>query len=325
MVLGLATGCTAGGDQARGVDGEPAPGSLVLVHDGRLVFATAADEAWGVGAIQSDPAFDDQLDGIRAIRAVNPRALGPDLRAALEGEYVVYGPDAIVCTTSLGPPWLSAEFQGSDGFDTRYDTWGGLGPSPSPDAVELRISSTRGEVWNGESHWLVARFDDDCEGGLWARRTSLAPPTVLTESSGETPESARAFEALLRSGEAQRARSNYEELDAEDEGLSWREYAHRNHVSTTWFDSDGVVRAVSVVVGESHPCGDFDTRAGLTFSMIEGELRRVAFEPDVPAAVFDADGDGRYEMVFSDEYGVTLVNGDEEREWATLDVNQCAC
>lgn len=310
---------------------EGAVGSAVLVHDGRLVFTTDVQDEWATGPVTADPEFKDDLENVRAIRALDRDALNPELVSALSGSYDVYGRDGKVCTTTVNDPHLAAEYFGWESYDELWEVWDDYDEEPSPAAIAKAVKKVRPKVWKNEERWLVAELPEECEGGLWARHSTLPDPELLEVTHGNTSESRKAFKKLLASEDMQMMQGEFEAFRADEmeEGyeefdVPWTKFTRKTRNVHNWSDASGEVKVVSVESGAYEICSAFYFYDGVTYFTGGDAFEDIEFV-GMPTAVFDADGDGRYERIVTGEYGVTLTDGHGDVRSAEVYLQGCPC
>lgn len=313
-------------------------GSAVLVHDGRLVFTTEAEKSWATGPVEADPDFEGHIENIRAIRALRPDVLDPELAAALSGSYDVYGPEGRVCTVRVDNPHLAAEFYGWESYEDLWTVYDDAEGEPTQAEITAAVDKVRPQVWDNEQLWLVSDLvsdrGEDCSGGLWARHTSLPAPDLLSLETGKTSESRKVFKSLLASEDMVRMKEDFEsfresELDSEYEDYSeydipWSRFTNKTLNVQNWVDAKGDVQVVSLESGAWESCSSFYFYDGATYSTATETFEDLEFH-GMPRSVFDLDGDGRYERIIAGDDGVTLVDGRGEVRSAEIYFSGCPC
>jgi hypothetical protein len=284
----------------------PAPvshASARPLHDGRVLLSLDADPTWATGpasTIGSTTYHEKwQLES-----AVDLDALPPELRSFVGMTVDLYGPAGRLCTVVLDTPVLEAHLQMEHLSEPEN---GSHYADPGPDALWRQLSTEDGAVL------LVAGFraDPSCADALWARDAKLPPPIVLT------PRDAAAHVSLL-DAEVSRALATpagkkfaasynaYVADDEWDEAVPWSvilDEAERR----VWVDEADVAQVVTLGFGSfafspcqwQGPAHAVVRQLGLGVEIFD----MVADSLPSPAAVFDADLDGRFELLILQDNG----------------------
>ncbi|MEM9463182.1 MAG: hypothetical protein AAGF11_54070 [Myxococcota bacterium] len=320
--------------------------SFAFVNEAGLVLSTEAKTAWGKGRLRAH-AGPAQF---QAAKRADAHAIPEDLWAQRGRTFDLYGADGKVCTARLGTLSVLAQHDGPSLFDLYYDE-NDQEPEVNYDTFYDTFEATahppaqiRRKVWSqaaGSEYgtvWLVASLSSDtpCKGALWARDHELPAPVILrasNEPSALTQQKLAQHESSERLAQTRRDHTAwYDELSAED-----REYAdtwativeHYPATLRTWLDDRGHAALVELEFGyEGEPCSDdFDSSIATVELVIDGR-----FEPTEratnPIAVFDADLDGRFEMLYQDlQWGwVNQVASETLETWWEIDaIPICPC
>lgn len=278
---------------------DPASAAMLAqpLHEGRVLLSVAARPEWATLPIRSFEQVDYHMTWKLEV-GVDPESLPAELRDRLIGAVDLHGPAGKLCTVTLDAPVLQAHVlpADDDGLRDRAQAWAMIEQPGEDDQVLLL---------------LLASFaaNPDCEGALWARDARLPPPTVLRADSQS--EEARALIAEERAsfldselGE-ELARNYAEYLDSDPHAPPWSEVAEGR--GQVWIDGDGDAQlvVVSFAEGLSKPCFPAPNYASAR------PLGREVEQPwpwplrghPRPVAVFDADLDGSYEMLFHRPWG----------------------
>lgn len=307
---------------------------FAFVNEAGIVLSTDADVAWGKGRLRGN-AGPGQY---RAAKKADGATVPASLWAQRGRTFDLYGADGKVCTARLGDISVLAQHNGPDLYDL-FDNNSSVLDYEEFENRTISRKEIRAEVWSiaqeGGS-WLVAEVisDDACTGALWARDSSLPAPTVLRLSDNPSPETERRLALHEASAELADTQAEYEKWYADvapedrDYHDSWSTIVSRSPATVQgWVDADGVVRMVELRFGEEGEfCGDgFDTRISalehVTAEGFEDTAQSVEAE-----AVFDADGDGRYEFLyFGFDSGANLDSETLGDGWEIDQAFMCPC
>jgi hypothetical protein len=226
---------------------------------------------------------------------VNVDALPPELRQSLGGPIDLYGPAGKQCTVTLDDLAIEARILPDDDDDSldAERLWQ-LVESPGEDDQVLVL--------------LVAGFATDprCAGALWARDARLPPPIVLHPVETDdtvallSEERARVLDSKL-GRELADDYSKYVEDDPN--ALPWSTYVAQA-IGQVWFDDHDDAQLIVVTFGEglAVPCFPVPVYTAARPIDEEGPWPYPLWRP-TPRAVFDADLDGRYEMLIPLPWG----------------------
>ncbi len=297
---------------------------FAFVNEAGIVLDTDARRGWGRGRLV-DHAGPGQF---RAAKRADVAKL-PESHVLQRGRsFDVYGPAGKVCTARLGELAVLAQHDGpslfelyngsmddvvwtpADGGENDYDAFG---REVHPDQ-EIRANVWASLGVDGNRAWLVAPLvsDTSCEGGLWARDAERPPPKLLHRATSPTAATAARIATFHGSSELAETRSRYEQWrDGQADGVresvpAWREHA-REHAAKVqeWSDANGATRMVELEFGRAgEGCGDPSaTEMSRLDFVVDGAFESTCLGTG-PLAAFDADLDGRYELL----YGTTLVS-----------------
>lgn len=272
------------------------------LHAGRVLVSNAADPSWAEGPALFVEAnrYHETWQIERNINSNVPA----DLLRFLGMTVDLYGPSGRVCTVVLETLTLEAH--------VAMDGVGGHEANPSAE-----------ELWNALSEpaehelFLVASFQENsrCLDALWARDASLPAPELLVP--GDAAEHGELLAAehrrVLASEPGHAFADKYAKYAADpdyaEDALPWSTVSEGRR--DVWVDGTGTPRVVSLDFGshEYTPC-HFQGPAYSVVRSLAGEGEDLFIEAasasPPPVAVFDADLDGRWEMV------VVKTNGDFE-------------
>jgi hypothetical protein len=292
------------------VEAEPAatppaadPAAARPLHDGRIVVSGDADPNWATG-----PALLVEPNGYHEKWLIERELHGTstDLLRYAGMSLDLYGPGGRVCTAVIDK--LTVE-----GHVAMEDVGG---HEAHPDAETLWKALSSGETTH--SVLLIGTFTSPpCEGAVWARDANLAAPVVLVPGDPDKHAALLVAEhrRVLASepGKALAAKyaeyaddpDNYDPEFPED-NPSWARYSEGRR--EVWVDEQGTPRVVSINFGshEFSPCHYQGPVYGVVRSLDgEGEdlfVGQIDHSPP-PVAVFDADRDGRWELLIQRENG----------------------
>lgn len=322
--------------------------SFAFVNQAGMVLSTTAERTWGSGRLRAHAGPGE----FRAAKRADLAKIPADLLAQRGHTFDVYGASGKVCTARLGELSILAQHNGPseielfhgnmDFIDEEED---GSDPFEKLEQEEHTPRQIRAKVWSfaetgwtppsadEEDHddrWLVAPLvsETSCEGGLWARDAELPPPTVLHLVEEASPITAQRVAVHQASAALAEAKLSYERelADApEDESLTdWATLVRDYPVSVkAWHDETGAPRLTELEFGyEPEGCGEggphlasVDMVVGSSFESLELEIH--------PLAVFDADLDGRFELL----YGSSLSSETDGlgQSWSIYEEFYCPC
>lgn len=282
----------------------PEQASVRPLHQGRVLLELEAKPEWGTGPIQIVD-INRYHETVQLDRSAKLDALPPEYHTYLAMSVDLYGPSARLCTVELDALVIEAHMQYYVEFKDEDD-------DGHPDEVEL----------DGDALWqmlpeadqqvsLVASFPADprCDGALWARDSSLPPPSLLRagDPSEHAPllaeEHRRALESSSGKDLAARYRSYASDPEYTEGASPWSEISEGRR--QVWVDEQGVARVVTMQFGSFSfaPCRWPGPAAGFVHQLGEGGLPDRSTGLPAPAAVFDADLDGRYEALILEDGG----------------------
>jgi hypothetical protein len=291
-------------------ESEPAPASKPSSPDsaaakplfaGRVVISTAAEPSWATGPVLIvEP--NKYHESWQIERLANLDVLPPELRRYAGMQVDLYGPGGRVCTTVLESLTLEAHVS--------MDDVGGHKAEPGEDALWQALSGV-GE----HTLLLVASFalDPRCEGASWARDASLPAPVVLVPGDAGKHRKLLAAEhrRVLESDAGKTLATEHEKYVtdpeyAHDDPEPWSSFSKGQR--DAWIDEHGDARVVSINFGYHGwaPCRWQGPVHGVVRSLDrDGEdlFAKVAASSPPPAAVFDADLDGRWELLWIHDNG----------------------
>lgn len=324
---------------------EPPLGSdridFALVNEAGLVLSTEADAAWGTGRLRrhSGPGH------FRAAKRANGRTVPAELWAQRGRTFDLYGTEGKVCTARLGELDVLAQHDGPSEFylfhPDEMGDWEVFESDP-PSKAEVRQ-----RVWSLAEHdepetsvtpWLVAEIisDEPCKGALWARDSELPPPALLHPSEEPSPLTERRLAQHESSTELAETRASYEDFyrhldDEEREYYGTWERLSREHPATvrSWLDDEGQAHFLELHFGSYEgSCGEGYYAEITALDAVEGEAIVPSGNTANPVMIFDADLDGRFEVLYLHEgegSGGTLVSETLDRWWSIDAVFSCPC
>ncbi|TPV95156.1 MAG: hypothetical protein B7733_11435 [Myxococcales bacterium FL481] len=302
---------TSGPASAQPASTPPAIRALALMVDEHTIQLSATpDRRWGRGPLRA--LRETAL--IAAERDVDRRRLPDDLRAMLSQSIDVYGSNGRVCTATIAPqPRLALRFNGwlDRFFESEQETEDWYDQGRLPDDLEARI----GDEFTA---FVVADIESeqDCDGALWARVSSLPAPTVLTRVEPTGVEATQLLEVkrtVRRSAPYQTMRDEYEafRLAADGDLPPWAMFLSQHHSLDLWRDTAGTHTRVHVAYGDfEHTCGDgFGANVAELYSFgAAGQVSEpMPARPSI-AAMVDANDDGELESIVHDGAGLTVVD-----------------
>jgi hypothetical protein len=292
------------------VEAEPAPEPKPLpptsaaakpLHAGRVLISGAAEPSWATGSVLLREA-NSYHEHWHVERLASIDVLPPDLQRYSGMTVDLYAPAGRVCTVVLDTLTIEAYVAMED--------VGGHEAEPGAEALWKALSGD-----TSHAVLLVASFANDprCEGALWARDASLPVPVVLVPgNAGEhgkllATEHRRVLEsdagkALATEWQKYITDPEYADEDAEP----WSSFSEGRR--EVWMDENGDARVVSINFGSRRftPCHWLGPVHGVVRSLVgDGEdlFTDGAAHSPPPVAVFDADLDGRWELLWIHENG----------------------
>jgi hypothetical protein len=277
------------------------------LHEQRIVIDSNADPNWATGPdlIVESNGYHEKWLIERAFQTNSP-----DLLRYAGMQVDLYGASGRVCTAVVEKLTIEAHVAMED--------VGGHKATPDPDTLWKALSpASEHAVLLVGSFTTPLHEDPKCEGALWARDAKLPPPVMLVRGDPKHHAALLAAEhrRVLASepGKALAAEyakfaddpDNYDPEFPEDDP-SWARYSVGQR--EVWVDEHGTPRVVSINFG-SHdftPCRYEGPVYGVVRSLDgAGEdlfVEQVERAPP-PIAVFDADDDGRWELLIQRENG----------------------
>lgn len=280
---------------------------LLPVTANGIVLSLDAEAKWSTGRFYEPPGDAS----FRVAKRAAIEKLPEQLSSWSARSFDLYGPEGKLCTARVSNLHVISQ----------YDGWGIYGlvedeqDSSDLDTYErpsdIPPSRWRTRVWRTQPHWLVGEFesDGDCSGALWARDAALPAPTVLRPSDAPNPVADARVATFEHSTELAELRREYRAWyaalpeEAKEWEPSWSKLARENPASVrSWTDGAGVHVLELSFGSDSEGCGDgYD--AELTAVDLVKPGRFVATEHETGiAAVFDADLDGRWELLYEPSY-----------------------
>ncbi|MFV8753847.1 hypothetical protein ACNOYE_25155 [Nannocystaceae bacterium ST9] len=274
---------------------------FMFVSGEQVILHVDAPAEWGHGEL-----FEPRGEARhRAGKAVDLERLPGDLAARIGESIDLYGPAGKLCTVAIERLTLVAQYDGwsVDGVFEQAVELDDEGELIGVTATELREG-----LWKTQSKWLIGELahDSKCEGATWARDLALPAPTILTESATSTPTTRKRVRALRRSAELAALKSGYETYRAElgEDVSEWEpewdviaaEHPARAHA---WNDANGQAHVIELRFGTEgfQGCGGYDVQLERVELLEGGEYVESEWAAD-PIAVFDADLDGRFELLY---------------------------
>lgn len=265
------------------------------LHEGRVLVSVAAKLEWAAMPITSVEQIDYH-ETWTFEAGVNVADLPHELRASLGEAFDLYGVAGKLCTVRLDQLAIEAYVLPDDNEE-------------SLDIERLWQLVERPGEYDRVLLLLVAGFATNprCDGALWAREARLPPPSVLVPADIDDEAAAWLAEERARvlGSEAGRELTKQYRAYAEDEpsAMPWSTYSEGR--SQIWTDDQADPRLVVVAFGEgmSVPCFTVPGYAAARPIDEEGPWPYPLWGRPTPSAVFDADLDGRYEMLFLRAWG----------------------
>ncbi len=320
---------------------EPDPDTRIafaFVNDGGIVLSTMANRSWGKGRIRRHAGPGEY----RAAKRADARVIPETLWAQRGRTFDLYGDSGKLCTVRIGELSVLAQHNGptlydvfhpegdaSEDYDFDYDAF---------DRQDHPPKAIRSQVWanaGDEDLWLVAEpvGDPSCEGALWARDSELPEPTVLRPSDAPsqlTRDRIAQFEASESRAQTQHQYEQwYAELGDDPYEEDWATVVSENPATVrTWIDADGTTTLLELTFGyQGASCGDgYDSSIEHFEAVADGALSPIEFSVN-PLAVFDADLDGSYEMIYDSDHGGPnwMASETMERGWSIDEAFYCPC
>jgi hypothetical protein len=292
------------------VEAEPAPAQKPSSPDsaaakplfaGRVVISTTAEPSWATGSVLIvEP--NGYHEHWHIERLAHLDMLPPELQRYAGMQVDLYGARGRVCTAVLESLTIEAYVAMED--------VGGYEAEPGAEALWKALSSDAEHV-----SLLVASFAKDprCEGASWARDASLPAPVVLVPGDAGKHLELLATEhrRVLESDAGKALGTEYEKYltnpeYADDDPAPWSSFSEGQR--DVWIDEHGDARVVSINLGnhEWAPCRWQGPIHGVVRSLDgDGEdlFGKAAPNSPPPVAVFDADLDGRWELLWIHDNG----------------------
>lgn len=280
---------------------EPMPlAELLFVTDAGLVLSTEAERSWGEGRL-----FEPEGEvSYRAAKRADPTAIPSALWSMRSRTFDLYGPDGRVCTARLGELRVVAQYGGWGLGGVLGEDWYDV----DPEGVSKK--QIREGLWQRDDLWLVAELEspDSCEGALWARDAELPLPTILRRSELPNHASKARLDQFHASEELAELERNYKEeyatLDEETRAYypGWDTLvAEHGAAAWSWIDAHARPMLVGLEFGrEPEGCGDPLYSRITALEHVRGDEFVPVAHGHSPAAIFDADLDGQFELLYAD-------------------------
>lgn len=284
---------------------EPKP--FMFVSGNTVILDTQASTDWARGEL-FEPVGEVSH---RAARPADLERLPAGIATRVQQPIDLYGPEGKLCTVAIERLTVVAQYDGWS-VNGMYEDAGELEQEVEYDDEGWPIGVTpaerRNKLWDTQPKWLIGELaiDPSCEGASWARDTALPAPMILTESERSNATGRARLRAFRRSSALTELRAEYEaflaELDPESLAVfdDWDRIAKEDPArASVWLDGAGEAQVVELRFGPQPGggCGDFDVyrtrlevRRGATFETSEWSVD--------PIAVFDADLDGQFELLY---------------------------
>jgi hypothetical protein len=301
---------------------------MFVAGDGQfVVFADDVDPRWGRGELFEPPG--DEFH--RAAKLADP-ALFPAADWTEDRVIDLYDGSGKVCSAKIDRLLVIAQYgYGSEGLGLEF--WDDEANAPFEHGPER----VRQATWDTQPHWLVGELDQSCSSALWARDAALPAPTILTRSDEPSATTRARLAQFERSSAVADLREDYEEhrtgSEASEDLEDWNTRMADQQASVeAWIDASGDAHFVELIYGfDDEHCGSGWDTEFTAFESVRGD----AFEPNPnpvgASAIFDADLDGRFEMLFvhmfDDSWGRSL-NSETEALDLSLAIDQdfvCPC
>jgi hypothetical protein len=274
------------------------------LHAGRVLLSTAAAPAWATGPVLV-------LDGNRyhekwqIERAADLDALQPELRELAGATVDLYGPRGRVCTVVIDTLTIEAHLSMLY-IDGKYDEpggaalWEALGNDEDYEAAVLLVGDFAAPLAGSTQN-------TSCAEALWARDASLPAPAVLALGDPRDHATLVADERrrALESDAGKKFIHDYQTYAADPEHAQdaepWSSVSEGD--LQVWVDPSGAAQFVALSFGDFRfsPCHWRGPGHAYLRQVGEDEM---PFGPSpLPAAVFDADLDGRYELLIVHKWG----------------------
>jgi hypothetical protein len=216
----------------------------------------------------------------RAAREVDLDRLPGDLALRIGRSVDLYGAAGRQCTVAIERLLLVAQYDGWSldgvlGSKHEYeDDW----------PVDVPREQIREALWASQPKWLIGElaYDSNCADVMWARDIELPEPTILTESERSNPTLRARLRAFRRSPAFVEFAPEFEDYRTS---------------GSAWLDAQGETRLVELRFGEDESgCGNEPLLHAIEVRRA-GEFEATPWPVD-PLAVFDADLDGEFELLY---------------------------
>lgn len=281
--------------------------SFAFVNEAGIVLSTEAQPGWGKGRLRGHAG----PGAFRAAKHADGTAVPESLWAHRGRTFDLYNAAGKVCTARLGALWVVAQHDGPSLYDVFYDDDSDVSYDDFA-AKEHSAQKIRKTVWSRaeDTMWLTAEVlsDESCTGAVWARDHELPTPTLLHRSELPDEVSIRRI-AQHESSEVLRdtksAYANWDDGSGEepvDSSEDWNAMVARSPAKArTWLDAQGMPRLVELDFGDGDgECGSPGTRIEALDWVLEQAFEPTGNRPR-PLAVFDADLDGKLEMLYDSD------------------------
>lgn len=306
---------------------EPKPdlAAMLFVTDAGVVLSREAEREWGKGRLFEPEGEVTYRAAKRADASKVPAALW-----SMRGRtFDLYGADGKVCVARLGELRVVGQYDGWSLGGVLGDEWRDQDPAAASKA-EIREG-----LWRRDDLWLVAEIEssDSCKGALWARDAELPPPTILRQSYAPTEASEARLVEFRQSDDLAVTERNYRDAYAELEPEqreyypTWETLVAEHDASTwSWIDPHGRPLLVGLEFGrEPEGCGDPLYSKLTALDHVRGEQFVPVPYGHTPAAVFDADHDGRLELLYSGDDGHWLASASLDGQALVEQDWMCPC
>ncbi|MCA9706375.1 MAG: hypothetical protein KDK70_11045 [Myxococcales bacterium] len=318
------------------------PLPFAFVTKAGLLLSTDAQPSWGKGRLRAHRGPGEFRAAKRADAAAIPEALWAQRGRTFD----LYDAEGKVCTARLGELSILAQHDGPSLFDLYHGSMEDYDEDEYEtfDRQDHPPAEIRAKVWahastpDYESAWLVAEVvgDGSCQGALWARDSALPPPALLQPRDEPSQLSARRLAAHDASPELAAMKTAYDQWRTElgaPEGTHYEpwETLAREHPATvrTWHDERGAAVLTELRFGKPSEYCSSDPATMLTSldRVVDGRFEATEHAID-PIAVFDADLDGQYELLYrnaDDGEVADLVSETLAQRWDVDEVFYCPC
>jgi hypothetical protein len=281
------------------------------LHAGRIVISEAADPSWAEGPVLFVEA-NRYHEKWQIERLVNDD-LPPDLLRYSGMSVDLYGPSGRVCTVVVETLTLEAHVAMED--------VGGHKAEPDADTLWKALSGP-----TSQTVLLVGSFAKNprCVRALWARDASLPTPVVLVPGDANEHNGLLAAEhrRVLASEPGKAVVSKFADHPANpdyaEDAVPLSTFSEGQRA--VWVDEHGAPQVLSINLGnhDYSPCRYQGPVYGVVRSIAgEGEdlFEKPAMYAPPPVAVFDADLDGRWELLLVRDNGeFEIVHLDSENQ-----------